>query len=99
MALAAVGVFAGPQTAAITALGGLAASKYLNNRERKMILDEIDTELHVVEKQIDIAQNENDMNQYRFLLNYQKKLAREARRIKYGIKAVGRPIPSAVAPK
>ena len=76
----------------------LGASKHLNHRERQLLMDEIETELRVVEKQIDIAQNDGDMNQYRFLLNYQKKLAREAQRIRYGLKVSGRNIPSAVSP-
>lgn len=98
IALAGVGIFAGPEVAAIGALGMLGASKHLNHRERQLLMDEIETELRVVEKQIDIAQNDGDMNQYRFLLNYQKKLAREAQRIRYGLKVSGRNIPSAVSP-
>ena len=45
------------------------------------------------EKQIQLAENEGDMNQYRFLLNYQKKLTREKHRIKYGVHMSGRTIP------
>ena len=77
MALAAVGIMFGPAPALIAAIGALGTSTALNTREKKLLLDEIDTELKVVEKQIDIAQNDGDMNQYRFLLNYQKKLTRE----------------------
>lgn len=89
----AVGAFTGPVGAAITALGGFAISKSLNHKERMLIYDEIDTELQVVEKQLQLAESEGDMNQYRFLLNYQKKLQREKQRIKYGIKMQGRDIP------
>lgn len=89
----AVGAFTGPTGAVITAVGMFAASKYLNERERRLLYDEIDTELQVVEKQIQLAENEGDMNQYRFLLNYQKKLTREKHRIKYGIHMSGRTIP------
>lgn len=89
-----VGAVTGPYGAIITALGMFASSKYLNNRERKLIYDEIDTELKVVEKQLDIAQNDGDMNQYRFLLTYQKKLLRERQRIKYGMAMKGHPIPN-----
>ncbi len=85
--------FVSPVGAAITAVGMLAASKYLNHRERLLIYDEIDTELQVVEKQLQMAENDGDMNQYRFLLNYQKKLQREKYRIKYGVKMQGRNIP------
>lgn len=95
--LAATGLVFGPFGVAVAALGGFAVNKALNEREKKLIYDEIDTELHVVEKQLEIAQNDQDMNQYRFLLNYQKKLTRELQRIKYGMKAPGRDIPSASA--
>ena len=98
VALAGVGVLFGPTTAIIAALGSLGASKLLNAREKKLLYDEIDTELKVVEKQLEIAQNDGDMNQYRFLLNYQKKLTREAQRIRYGLKVQGRDIPAAVLP-
>lgn len=98
MALAAVGIMFGPAPALIAAIGALGTSTALNTREKKLLLDEIDTELKVVEKQIDIAQNDGDMNQYRFLLNYQKKLTREYQRIKYGLKVSGRDIPSSTLP-
>ena len=98
MALAAVGIMFGPAPALIAAIGALGTSSALNTREKKLLLDEIDTELKVVEKQIDIAQNDGDMNQYRFLLNYQKKLTREYQRIKYGLKVSGRDIPSSTLP-
>ena len=98
IALAGVGVLFGPMGAIIAAVGGLATSKVLNAREKKLLYDEIDTELKVVEKQLEIAQNDGDMNQYRFLLNYQKKLTREAQRIRYGLKVQGRDIPAATLP-
>lgn len=98
MAIAGAGMIGsfsgvGIVSAAITAVGIFGASKALNERERRLIYDEIDTELQVLEKQIQIAENEGDMNQYRFLLNYQKKLIREKQRIKYGIRMSGRTIP------
>lgn len=99
IALAGLGIVCGPAVAAIGAVGAFAASKALNYKEKKLIYDEIDTELKVVERQIEIAQNEGDMNQYRFLLNYQKKLTREYQRIKYGMKAQGRDIPRSARPE
>lgn len=98
IALAGAGLVFGPMGALITALGGLAVSKTLNARERKLLFDEIDTELKVVEKEIEIAQNDGNMKKYRFLLNYQKKLTREYQRIRYGLKVAGRDIPPAVIP-
>lgn len=97
--LAGVGVATQTVVApAILALGLFGTSTYLNHRERQLIYDEIDTELKVVERQIEIALNDGDMNQYRFLLNYQKKLIRELQRIRYKMKVSGRNIPSAVLP-
>ena len=93
ISVGAIGAFTGPVGAAISAVGMLGASKVLNERERRLLYDEIDTELQVVEKQIQLAENEGDMNQYRFLLNYEKKLKREKARIKYGIHMAGRTIP------
>ena len=84
ISIGAIGAFTGPVGAAIAIVGSLGASKALNDRERKLIYDEIDTELQVVEKQIQMAESDGDMNQYRFLLNYEKKLKREKQRIKYG---------------
>ena len=93
ISVGAIGAFTGPVGAAISAVGMLGASKILNERERRLLYDEIDTELQVVEKQIQLAENEGNMNQYRFLLNYEKKLKREKYRIKYGIQMTGRRIP------
>lgn len=98
IALAGIGIIFGPMNALIAALGGMAVSKSLNYKEKKLIFDEIDTELTVVEKEIEIAQNDGDMKKYRFLLNYQKKLKREYNRIRYGLKATGRDIPAASVP-
>lgn len=86
-----------PVLGMITAMGMIGVSKKLNHRERQLIYDEIETELKVVDKQINIAENDGDMNQYRFLLQYQKKLERERQRIKYGLKVQGRDIPTSSA--
>lgn len=88
-----------PVVGLITAVGYFGASSMLTQREKQLVYDEIATELQVVEKQLQIAENDGDMNQYRFLLNYQKKLARERQRIRYGLKVNGRRIPDARGPK
>ena len=88
-----------PVAGLISAVGYFGASKMLTQREKQLVYDEIATELQVVEKQLQIAENDGDMNQYRFLLNYQKKLARERQRIRYGLKVQGRNIPDAKMPK
>ena len=40
---------------------------------------EIDTELKVVDKQIELANNDGDMKKYRFLLQYQRDLKRKTK--------------------
>ena len=89
--------FVNPIIALIGAIGAFGASKALNAREKQLIYDEIETELKVVDKQIQLADNDGDMEKYRFLLQYQKKLERERQRIKYGMKVHGRDIPSSSA--
>lgn len=82
-----------PVLGIITAMGMIGASKKLNDRERQLIYDEIDTELKVIEKEIEMANNDGDTKKYRMLLQYQKRLDREKQRIKYGLRVHGRDIP------
>ena len=90
----AVGTFFGaPYLGVITAVGIFASNKLLNQRERILIYEEIDTELKVLEKEIELALQDGDTKKYRFLLTYQKKLQREKLRIKYGKVPIGRKIP------
>lgn len=86
---AAIGISAGvinPGVAAIVALGSFALSKHVTNKERMLILDEIETELEVVEKEIQVAEREEDMKRYRALLQYKKNLQRQYQRIRYNVK-------------
>ena len=84
--LAALGVVATPVVAVIAGVAGLAMSKKLNKRERVALLDEIETELEVIEKELAIADSNNNMQKYRTLLQYKKELQRQYQRIKYNIK-------------
>jgi ribonuclease HII len=79
-----------PVVAAIGVIGALAVSKALTERERQMLLDEIDIELKAVEKEISTAESNNRMKDYRQLLTYQRKLQREKQRIKYRLKLSGK---------
>lgn len=90
----AVGSFFGaPYVGVITAIGIFASNKILNQRERYLIYEEIDTELKVLEKEIELALQDGDTKKYRFLLTYQKKLQREKLRIKYGKVPFSKQIP------
>ena len=75
-----------PGVAAIIALGSFALSKHVTNKERMIILDEIETELEVVEKEIQAAERDEDMKKYRALLQYKKNLQRQYQRIRYNVK-------------
>ena len=85
--------FSAPYVGILTAVGIFAVNKKLNDRERLLIYDEIDTELKVVDKEIEMALQDGDTKKYRFLLNYQKKLNREKTRIKYHTTPIARKIP------
>ena len=61
-------------------------------KEKSLLLDEIDIELKVVDKELQMAENSGNMKKYRKLMTMQKKLQRERSRIRYGVK-VGRDLP------
>ena len=91
IALAGVALI-NPICSIVAIVGGLAASKYLTHKERSLMLDEIEIEMKVVEKELQMAENNNNMKKYRELMTFQKKLQREHSRIRYGLKA-GRDLP------
>lgn len=90
--LAGLGLATGnPLVPLLTAVGGFAVSKRLTQKERILLLDEIETELEVLEKEISIAESKNQLKKYRALLKYKKDLQRQYQRIRYNIR-VGKDI-------
>lgn len=83
--LAAMGVF-NPVAPIVAAIGGFAMSKSLTKKERILLLDEIETELEVLEKEIAMADSKNQMKKLRQLLKYKKDLQRQYQRIRYNVK-------------
>ena len=84
----------------IVAVGGLAVSKKLTDRERMLLLDEIETEIEVVDKELSMADSNNQIKKYRALLQYKKELQRQYQRIRYNLKfGSNRIIPSSVGVK
>lgn len=75
--------FVSPVLSAITVMGGLAASKKATANERKYILDEIEVQLKVVDKKLQLAEGNNDMKSYEQLLKIQRQLESEKNRIIY----------------
>lgn len=83
--IAATGAYLiSPTLAVIGVIGSLGVSKALTHKERKLLLDEIDIELTVLEKQISACEDSNP-DKYRKLLTCQRKLEREKMRIKYNL--------------
>ena len=78
---------------ALVALAGFALSKNTSRKEKAMILDEIDIELKVVEREIQKAESGGSPKKYRSLLTIQKNLQRERQRIYYGLASKGKRIP------
>lgn len=75
-----------PTIAVIGILGSIAMSKKLRRKEKQLILDEIDIELKLVEKKIQLAERNDDMKSLEKLLKIEKRLKREKQRIEYNLK-------------
>ena len=75
-----------PALAVIGALGYMAMSKKYKAKERQMIIDEIEIEMKMCEKYIELAESKNDMVALKKLLTIQRELERQRQRIKYNMK-------------
>ena len=75
-----------PVLAVIASLGYLGTSARFKAKERQMIIDEIEIELKMCQKYIDIAESKNDMKSLKQLLMIQRDLQRQHQRIKYKMK-------------
>ena len=93
---AGTAAFVSPVIAVIGAIGSFALSKSLTNKERQLLLDEIEVELKAVEKEIAMAEDNRDMKRYRQLSTYQRKLEREYQRIRYNVKVYAKDVNSVV---
>ena len=72
-----------PVIGVIAFVGGLALSKRATAKEKQYILDEIEIQLKVVDKKIQLAENNNDMKAMEELLKIQQRLRQEKQRIIY----------------
>lgn len=85
-AIAMVGLGIACQTIvapAIVAFGWLALSRNATKKEVAFIIDEIDIELKVLDREIQKAESSGSSKKYRNLLLIQKKLMRERQKIQY----------------
>ena len=82
----ALAIFVHPALAVIGILGYLGVSKHFKAKERQMLIDELDIELKMCQKYIDLAESKNDMKALKQLLMIQRDLERQKQRIKYNMK-------------
>lgn len=78
-----------PALAVITVLGYLGISKGLQAKERKRIIDELDIELKMCNKYIEVAESKGDMKNLKQLYTIQRELERQRQRLKYNLNAKG----------
>jgi len=86
IASAATALFIHPAIAIIGVLGYIGVNKKYKAKERQMVIDEIETELKMTEKYIEIAERKEDMKALKNLYTIQKELERQRQRIKYKMK-------------
>ena len=79
----------GPAVAVIGVLGYLGVSKKLNDKQRKALIDEIEIELKMCQKYIDLAESKNDLKALKKLYTIQRELEKQRGRIKYRIAQKG----------
>lgn len=72
-----------PAVAVIGALGTFICMKKMQNKERQLVLDDIEIELKMCERYISQAENNNDLKKVRDLEKIQRNLERQHQRIKY----------------
>lgn len=72
-----------PAIAVIGAIGTFACMKKMQNKERQLVLDDIEIELKMCERYIHQAEDKNDLKKVRELEKIQRNLERQHQRIKY----------------
>lgn len=75
-----------PAIAIILAVGQFAVSKKMKVKERQLVLDEIDIELEMCKRYLRQAEDQNDLDAQKRLLQIQRNLERQKQRIQYNMK-------------
>ena len=83
---AGLSFFIHPAIAVIGTLGYLGVSAKFKSKERQMVIDEIEIEMKMCDKYIQIAEQKNDMKALKQLLMTKRNLERQLQRIKYKMK-------------
>lgn len=74
-----------PVVAIIGAVATFALNKKLRNKEKQIVLDELDVEITMCNKYIEQAEEKKDMKGLKNLLTIKKKLEHERRRLRFNI--------------
>lgn len=83
LATGAIGYFINPIAGALSFLGAMAISSKATKQERKVILDEIEVKIKVMNKKIAKAEAEDNMKDYENYLKIKKVLETERKKILY----------------
>ena len=75
-----------PAIAIILAVGQLACRKKMQAKERQLVLDEIDIELEMCKRYLRQAEDQNDLEAQKRILQIQRNLERQKQRIQYKMK-------------
>lgn len=75
-----------PVLAVIATLGYLGASHLSKNKERQYVIDELEIELKMCQKYIDLAESNGDMKALKQCLTIQRSLQRQLQKVKYKMK-------------
>lgn len=86
---AALGILINPAVAVIGTLGYLALAKGTRDKQKRAILDEIEIELKMCQKYIDLAESKNDLKALKKLYTIQRNLERQRAKIKYNLQIKG----------
>ena len=93
IALAGVGLAAGsPYVPALILACGFLANKHATDVERNKMIDELDIELKVVQREIERAENSGSTKKYRQLLTIQRNLMRERQKLYYKLAVKGKKV-------
>ena len=84
-----IGVLIDPVVAVIGTLGYLGVSAHMKNKQKRAILDEIEVELKMCQKYIDLAESKNDLKSLKKLYTIQRSLERQKAKIMYNLKTKG----------
>ena len=74
-----------PAIAVVGVLGYIGMSKHLQEKERRLIFDEIEVEIEMCDKYLRLAEDKNDMKAVRNIMQTKRSLERQRQRLRNGM--------------